>query len=125
MTTEEHSEEAIREAVVGAVERLEGPDRQRLARIEQRLLAGARRRRRAPRWWVLVGLGLAAGAAAAYWGLYGSDPGAGTRAPVPGAEETGAPSTPGPGADESAGSREPRDAGGAEKKADPIIYMGD
>lgn len=70
MTTESEHEERVRAAVVEALERIDGPDRSRLARIESRLLAEGQRRRPNPWWWVLLGLGLAAGTATAYWGLY-------------------------------------------------------
>ncbi len=70
MTSEDRHEERVRDAVVAALERIEGPDRGRLARIERELLARRARRRRGPHWWwAIVGLGLAAGAGAAWWGL--------------------------------------------------------
>lgn len=124
MTSEDRHEERVRVAVVAALERIEGPDRGRLARIERELLARrARRRRGSLWWWAIAGLGLAAGAAGAYWGMYvpGEESGDRDTAPaVPGEEQGG-------GAREPAAGGDGEDAGNGEKPREddgPVIYIG-
>lgn len=124
MTTEGHDEGRIRRAVVAAVEGLEGPDRGRLARIEQQLLAQRRRRRANPWWWAVLGLGLAAGAAAGYWGLYAppGESGAGdAEGKTVGTRENG--SVTAPRASDDAGEPAARESR-SQDEADPIIYIG-
>lgn len=124
MTNEHQHEERVRAAVTEALERIEGPDRGRLARIETRLLAERRRRRPNPWWWLLLGLGLAAGTAAAYWGLYVAHKGNG-------AADTGKPavieseegSTNRSTDREEAGQATESDSESSEDDS-PIIYIG-
>ena len=125
MTTEEHDEERIRRAVIEAVDRVEGPDRARLAQIEQRLIAGARRPRRTRWWWPLVGLALAAGGAAAYWGLYGGTQGKRVQTPEPVVDESApaASDQDGAGGGDTGGERSPDRAD--HEDGSKIIYMGD
>lgn len=127
MTTEEHDEQRVRRAVVDALEGLEGPDRARLARIEQRLLAGARRHRSRHWWWMVAGLGLAAGATAAYWVM---DPG---RDRQSGAGREVAPAAIGAGespSESKAGADIDNDQtkstdGARDEEGSPVIYIGE
>ena len=122
MTSAEHDEERIRRAVIHAVEGMEVPDRARLARIEQRLLAGARRPRRSPWWWTVAGLGRAAGAAAAYWAIHADrsagEPGTRSPATPPAAVEHD-----GGGADGTDTERGRGEAAG--QRDDRVIYRGE
>lgn len=125
MTTDGHEEDDVRRAVVAAVAGLEAPDRGRLAAIEQRLLADARRRPASrPWWWVAVGAALAAGATAGYWGLYGGDAG-GTEGPASGPEaplETRAAPAATAGGDNARQGTESNERG--RDRESPIIYQG-
>lgn len=124
MTSEDRHEERVRVAVVAALERIEGPDRGRLARIERDLLARrARRRRGRTWWWAIVGLGLAGAAAGAYWGMYAPGEESGDRdtpAAVPGEGR-------GDGAGERAAGGDGEEAGNGGKPREddgPVIYIG-
>lgn len=122
MTTDANTEECARRAAIAMAEAVETPDRHRLARIEQQLLAD-RRGSGARSWrWIVLGFGLATGAVAAYWGVYGHEP-----APP---AATGKPD-PGELAPEPIGKR--RSAGAAGENAQqqdkageesPVIYIG-
>lgn len=124
MTNEHQHEERVRAAVTEALERIEAPDRGRLARLETRLLAGGRRRRRAhPWWWTLLGMGLAVGAAAAWWGWHATgevpeDPDRPAMAPD---DEAG--NTAWEGIDAGDGEKADRRDEGREDES-PIIYIG-
>lgn len=105
------------------VEAVDTPDRHRLARIEQQLLAGGRRRG-ARNWrWIVLGFGLATGAVAAYWGVYGHE----TAPPA----AIGQPDDAGESAPEPVDKRRSQGATGEaaqrQEKAgeeSPVIYIG-
>jgi len=121
MTSEHDREESVRDAVIAFVEAGESPDRHRLALIEQRLLAD-RRRRAAPWWWIVLGIGLASGAAAAYWAVSRDE--AIEPAPVhedqSAVEENGTAATDGA---EGSANGNGREESGPEKES-PVIYIG-
>ena len=125
MTTEIHDERALQRRVVAAMERIEEPDRERLAAIERRLRARVRRSRSHPGWWLIIGLGLAAGAAAAYWGM-----GPAREAPVddrePGAPGTTRESGPHTQGRDDADKEQVQGAGPEQGEDDgPVIYIGE
>ncbi|MDX1609970.1 MAG: hypothetical protein R3225_07610 [Halofilum sp. (in: g-proteobacteria)] len=124
MTTEDHDEGRIRRALVAAVESLEGPDRGRMARIEQQLLARQPRRRTHPWWWAVLGLGLAAGAASAYLGWYARPGGTGAagadESPVRTYDDRPVETS---GAGEDAGEQGEGNSRSQDDE-DPIIYIG-
>ena len=122
MTTDEPDEASVRRAVVYGVEHLEGPDRARLAVIERRLLAGSRpRQRRRPLWWGVLLAGLAAGAAAGYWGFFaGPD---GLNEPSSGAPASRSDAATVAGDEAPAKGGQDNDSGSRDDN-NPIIYMG-
>ena len=125
MTTESPDERTVQRRVVAAMEQVEEPDRERLAAIERRLRTRVRRPRAQTWWWTIIGLGLAVGVAAAYWGMELR-----RDARVDGNDQAVPASTPkntAPGkARDDVGPEEAAEADG-DKRADdgPVIYIGE
>jgi len=125
MTTDIPDERFVQRRVIAAMERVEEPDRTRLAAIERRLLTRARRPRPQPWWWMVIGLGLAVGAAAAYWSMeLRRDASIGEHGePVPAeVPENAAPGR----AQERSGEKRPAGPGDERSEDDgPVIYIGE